>query len=196
MAKVKVLVKGYAKEVNEEEFASSTVTLIQENNINIIVDPGMDKKALLDGLNKEGLSPKDIDFIILTHTHLDHCLLTAIFEEAEVLDNSDIFSYNGQIGEHGGKVPGTGVEIINTPGHDPFHCSILIETEDLGKVIIAGDLFWWSEDEKQGTTKEELLNHKDPYMKNEKRLRESREKVLNLADYIIPGHGDMFKVNK
>ena len=40
------------------------------------------------------------------------------------------------------------------------------------------------------------MNHKDPYMKNEKQLMESRNKILEIADYIIPGHGKMFKVEK
>jgi len=41
-----------------------------------------------------------------------------------------------------------------------------------------------------------LLEHKDPYVKDARALEESREKILNLADYIIPGHGEMFKVKK
>ena len=36
----------------------------------------------------------------------------------------------------------------------------------------------------------------DPYMKNEKQLIESRRKILDIADYVIPGHGKMFKVEK
>ena len=78
MAKTKILVKGYAKEIDGEEHASSTATLIQENGLNIIVDPGMDRKALLEGMSKEGLATGDINFVVLTHTHLDHCLLAGI----------------------------------------------------------------------------------------------------------------------
>jgi glyoxylase-like metal-dependent hydrolase (beta-lactamase superfamily II) len=193
VAKIKVLIKGYAKEINKEEFASSTTTLIQDNNLNIIVDPGMDREALLDGLVKEELKPGDINFVILTHTHLDHSLLAGIFENAKILDDSDIFSFNGQISEHNGKVPGTNIEIIKTPGHDQFHCSVLVNTEDLGKVVIAGDVFWWTDQEEQKTDKQSLLEHKDPYVKDEKALRESREKILKVANYIIPGHGEMFK---
>jgi len=69
----------------------------------------------------------------------------------------------------------------------------LVKTEDLGKVVIAGDVFWWVDEEEQRTDKQSLLGHEDPYVKDEKALRESRERILNLADYIIPGHGEMFK---
>lgn len=47
MARVKVLVEGYARMVNDEEFASSTVTLVQEKDLNILVDTGMDRQMLL-----------------------------------------------------------------------------------------------------------------------------------------------------
>jgi len=196
MAKIKVLIKGYAKEINKEEFASSTTTLIQDNNLNIIVDPGMDRGGLLEGLLKEKLSLEDINFVIVTHTHLDHSLLAGIFKNAKILDNSDIFSFDGQISEHEGKVPGTNIKIIETPGHDQFHCSVLVNTDDLGKVVIAGDVFWWADDEEQKIDKQSLLEKKDPYVKDEKALRESREKILKVADYIIPGHGEMFKFSK
>ena len=196
MAKIKVLIKGYAKEKDGEEFASSTTTLIQDNNLNVIIDPGMDKEALLGSLAKEGLKTGDINFVIVTHTHLDHSLLAGIFENAKILDNSDIYSFDGKIGGHEGRVPNTDIEIIKTPGHDQFHCSVLVKTEDLGKVIIAGDVFWWTDEEEQKTDKQSLLKHEDPYVKDEKALKESRERILNLADWVIPGHAGMFKVKR
>ncbi len=194
MTKLGILVKGYAGEKNGEEFASSMAILIQNDDLNIVVDPGMNKKMLLDGLKKYGLKTKDINFVILTHTHLDHSLLAGIFENAKVLDNSDIYSFDGKITKHGGKVPNTDIEIIKTPGHDQFHCSVIVKIDDLGKVVIAGDVFWWADGEEQETDRQGLLEHKDSYVKDPKALNESREKILSLADYIIPGHGEMFKV--
>jgi len=141
MAEVKVLVEGYAREENGVELASSTTTLIHEGKLKIIIDPGMNRKMLLDALKKEGLSPSDIDYVILTHYHLDHTLLAGIFEKAKVLDNSDVYSFNGEIGEHEGKVPGTDIKIIKTPGHDMFHCSVIAKTKEHGTVVIAADVF-------------------------------------------------------
>ena len=164
--------------------------------MNVIIDPGMDKEALLGSLAKEGLKTGDINFVIVTHTHLDHSLLAGIFENAKILDNSDIYSFDGKIGGHEGRVPNTDIEIIKTPGHDQFHCSVLVKTEDLGKVIIAGDVFWWTDEEEQKTDKQSLLKHEDPYVKDEKALKESRERILNLADWVIPGHAGMFKVKR
>jgi len=196
MTEVKVLIEGYVYEKDEIEYASSSTVLIQDNNFNIIVDPGMNRKKLLSSLKKEGLSVEDINFVILTHTHLDHCLLAGIFEKARVVDNSSIYSFEGTIEEHDGKVPNTGIQIINTPGHDQFHCSVMANDNKLGKIVIAADIFWWYDKEGQNIEENNLINKEDPFVKNMEQLKESRKKVLGIADYIIPGHGKMFKVKK
>ena len=97
MAEVKILVEGYVREEDGNEFASSTTTLIKQAGLNIIVDPGMDRKLLLQALEKQNLSPGNIDYVILTHYHLDHLLLAGIFEKAKILDNSEIYSWDGKI---------------------------------------------------------------------------------------------------
>lgn len=196
MAEVKVLIEGYAGEIEGKEHATSTTTLIKDNGIKIIVDPGMNRKLLLEKLKHEGLTPFDINYVILTHNHMDHMLLTGIFENAKVLDDSSIYSFEGTIEDHDGKVPGTDIEIISTPGHDQFHCSVIVDTKEFGNVAIVADVFWWKDEQEQKIDKESLLNHKDPYVKDEEALTESRKKILEIADYIIPGHGKMFKVNK
>jgi len=196
MSKIKVLIEGYAKEENGNEYASSSVTLVRENNLNILVDVGMSRQLLLDTLAKEGLSPADINFVVLTHTHLDHCLLAGIFENAQILDNSSIYTFDGKISQHAAKIPGTDIEIISTPGHDQFHCAVLVNTEEFGKVAVAADLFWWPDDKEQKTDYDNLLNLEDPYLKDKEALHSSREKILKIADYIVPGHGKPFKVNK
>ncbi|MCJ7786668.1 hypothetical protein MUP06_00420, partial [Patescibacteria group bacterium] len=56
--------------------------------------------------------------------------------------------------------------------------------------------FWWTDDQEQKTEKESLIRHEDPYVKNREELMNSRKKILEIADYIIPGHGKMFKPSK
>ena len=193
MAEVKVLIEGYLREEAGIEYVSSTTTLIRENDVNVIVDPGMNKELLLKALEKEGLTVKDINFVILTHYHVDHSALTGMFENAQIMDDDTIYSFDGTQKEHDGKVPGTEIEIISTPGHDPFHCSVLAKTKD-GNVVVAGDVIWWGDTENQKLDVKSLLDRKDPYEKDHEKLIESRKKILELADWIIPGHGKMFKV--
>lgn len=194
MTKVKVLIEGYAKQINNGWLASSTVTLIESNGKKIVIDPGCNKTKLLNELSKNNLTPSDIDFVLLTHNHTDHVLLTAIFEKAKVLNDTEIYDDDNQI-EHGGVIPGTDLKIIGTPGHDQFHCAVVAEDENLGKVVVAGDVFWWRDDEEKKIDYESLLNHPDPYVKNDQELLTSRRKILDIANYVIPGHGKMFKVN-
>ncbi len=193
MNKIKVLIQGYAKEIKNGWLASSTVTLVQSDNKNIIVDPGCNRKKLLEGLAKNDLKPADIDFVLLTHSHRDHSLLAGIFENAKVITPTEIYDDDNQI-EQQNKIPGTDLEIIQTPGHSPEHCSLVVSTKE-GTYVVAGDLFWWADDEEQKIDVEKK-DDAHPAETDMLKLIESRKKILEIADYIIPGHGKMFKVEK
>lgn len=193
MNKVKVLIEGFAYKNDNYKKVSPSVVLIETDTLKIIVDPGLNRKDLLDALEKEKLKTGQIDFVVLTHNHLDHSALVSAFEKAIILDDEQKYIQNGEISMQGENILGQGVEIISTPGHDPFHCSVLIKTEDMGTVVVAGDTFWWRDGNEPEKDFESLINLKDPFVKDEKALIESRKKILEIADYIIPGHGKMFK---
>jgi glyoxylase-like metal-dependent hydrolase (beta-lactamase superfamily II) len=193
---VKVLIQGYVNERNGAEFASSSTSLIVSDGINVIVDPGSDRERLLSALSDAGLTIGDIKFVVLTHTHPDHCLLAGLFEGAKVLDSDSIYGWDGSITGHDSKIPGTNIEILKTPGHDEFHCVVLVPTGDLGFVAIAGDLFWWPDGEAQQIDRDSLMNHPDKYEKDHAALVKSRELILQRADYVIPGHGKAFVIDK
>lgn len=192
MNKVKLLVEGYAKEVNGGWIATSNTTLIRTGKHNILVDPGINKKLLLNKLKDEGLRTDDIDYVFMTHYHPDHVFLAAIFEKAKIFDGDTIYEQDKET-PYEDKLPDTDIEVIPTPGHAHEHASLVVPTKDKGKVVVAGDVFWWMDNEKQKTDTKSLINKKDPFTKNEKALRESRKKVLELADWIIPGHGKIFQ---
>lgn len=189
MAEIKILISGYAKETKEGLLASSTTTLVKERGLNIIVDPGANKE-LIKKLEEEGLKPEEIDYVLVTHYHLDHTLNTALFPKAKVLDCLTVYE-NDREYDHEGKIPGTDLKIFLTPGHADEMCSLIVPTSK-GKVVIASDNFWWMDHEKQKIN----INKKDPYASDMKTLIKSRKKILKIADWIIPGHGKMFKVEK
>ena len=196
MTKLKVLVEGYAREFDDHEEVSPSVVLIDNGKSKIIVDPGCDRRAMLDALAAQGLTTGQIDIVLLTHTHLDHCILAGMFENASVLDDSDIYPQNSQIRRQDETTLGPDIQTVSTPGHDQFHCSVIVKTEDMDKVVVAGDIFWWLDGEEPAKDIDALLNLEDPYVKDEAALRDSRIKILEIADYIIPGHGKMFKVER
>jgi len=195
MAEVKVLIEGYAREENNEELATCTTTLVRNNDLNIIVDPGMNRKLLLEALKKEKLFPKDINYVFLSHYHFDHSLLTGIFENAKVLYTNDIYSFDGKINERVEGILGPGIEVIKTPGHNSDCRTMLVKTNK-GTIAICSDVFWWSDEQEQKIDKKSLIEHEDQFATDMKALKESRKKILEIADYIIPGHGKMFKVEK
>lgn len=194
MAEVKVLIEGYAKRKDEER-ATSTTVLVKTKRFNLIVDPGMNRKKLLKALNKENLDVEDIDYVFLSHYHMDHSLLTGIFENAKVLYADDIYSFNGEIAEREDKLLGEDIKIIKTQGHNS-DCRTMIVKTGRGVIAIAEDVFWWWDDEEQKTDKKSLMMHNDEFVTDVLKLEDSRRKVLEIADYIIPGHGKMFKVKK
>lgn len=192
MNKVKVLIEGYAKELRDGWLASSTTTLIEANGKLIISDPGCNREKLLKSLEKEKTETRDIDFVFLTHGHIDHTILAGIFENAKIVD--ELYVYDKDlIVAHDGIIPGTDLKVIRTPGQKEEHCSLMVKTDN-GVYAIAGDTFWWLDCEKQVVD----INKPDgdPEHTNFRNLLTSRKKLLELADYIIPGHGKMFKVQK
>ncbi len=195
MAKLKILIEGYAKELKHGWVASSTCCFIKSGNKKIITDPGCNHVKLLKVLKKEKIKLDDIDYVFLSHCHIDHILLAALFGKAKFVTFDTNLLYNQDLmlefNEH---ILGKDIKILETPGHTIEHLSLLVDTPK-GKIALAGDVFWWTDEEKQIVD----INKKDdshPKELNMKKLVISRKKLLEVADYIIPGHGKMFKVKK
>jgi len=195
MTKVKVLIEGYAKKLENGWVASSTTCLVTTEKRKIITDPGCNREKLLEALNKEGLSTGDIDYVFLSHQHPDHILLAGIFEKAKFITFDTNLMYNNDlITEFDKHKLGKDIEIIETPGHVLEHISLIVDTPK-GKIAIVGDVIWWLESEKQVFNLHQK-DHSQAKGMNMEKLVESRKKVIAMADYIIPGHGKMFKVEK
>ncbi len=82
------------------------------------------------------------------------------------------------------------LEIIRTPGHTLTDVSLIVRNvPSLGIVAFVGDLIM---DETEATTQpaqEFVLQSVEQY-------NASRQTIACLSDYIMPGHGLMFKVNE
>ena len=188
MAEVKILVQGYtnadSKEKSGEEKTCPTITLVRDKDIIMVVDPGIleSQQILIDALKENGLSVSDVNLICLTHSHIDHYRNMGMFPDAKVLEYFGLWSkasvqdWQEQFTDD--------IKILKTPGHDYTAITLFVKTEK-GVVAICGDVFW-----KENSPEE------DPYASDPGKLRESRRKVLKMADWVIPGHGDIFKVKK
>ncbi len=195
---VKVLVEGSREKVDDGFEMSSSVILVKGDK-NILIDTGTfaDSDELLNAFKEEGLTPDDINIILLTHPHIDHVANISLFRKAEVYyrhklppaivrlktDSHLISVFKEDELDFGG------VKFISTPGHTQGHVSIVIDT-DKGKIVVSGDAITnerWADLK----NKMESKHNCDP-----EGWEKSRKKILQIADYIIPGHGPMFKVKK
>jgi len=186
MATVKILVEGYtsAAKPGEEERTCPTVTLVRDKDVVMVVDPGVleDQSILINALKNEGLKLSDVNTVFLTHSHLDHYRNAGMFPDAKVIEFYGIW-YKDTVEDRKENIT-KDIKIIETPGHSYTSLTLLVKT-DKGTIAICGDVFW-----KKDFPKE------DAYADDLKKLEKSRKKVLELADYIVPGHAGMFKVKK
>jgi len=189
MAEAKILIEGFTNadsaEESGEEKTSTTCTLIRDGEWVIVIDPGVleSQDVMVDALNRESLKVEDVNLVIITHSHFDHYRNVGMFPEAKGLEYWAL--WDGQKADEWQEQFTDDIRIIKTPGHNYDGLTILVKTEN-GVVAIVGDV-WWKENVPQGD---------DPYASDMEKLKESRQKVLELADYIIPGHGPIFKVEK
>ena len=62
--------------------SSGNCILIKENDTNVLVDVGVSKKRVVDGLDFFNTSPNEIDAILITHEHSDHIQGLGVFLRA------------------------------------------------------------------------------------------------------------------
>lgn len=184
MAEVKILIKGYAMADSSDESYCSTITLVKDKNIVMVVDPGTlkNQKILIKKLKEEDLAIKDINVVCITHSRMDRYRNIGMFPKAKALDYWGLWHENKV--EDWREQFTKDIRIIKTPGHGYDGITLLVKTNK-GIVAICGDVFWKRNQPKN-----------DPYANDKEKLKESRKKVLKIADFVIPGHGKMFKVKK
>jgi glyoxylase-like metal-dependent hydrolase (beta-lactamase superfamily II) len=161
----------------------STCTLVRDGALVAVIDPGLapSQAAILDPLGGLGLSPGDVSTVILSHHHPDHTLNAALFPDAAVHDHWAIYRGDDwESRECEGAELSPSVRLIRTPGHSAADMSTVIGS---AKGVVVATHLWWTADGPAD----------DPYSPDRDELRRSRERVLALADLIIPGHGEPFR---
>ena len=178
-ARLDVLVEGYVRPPH----VAGTVSLIRDADRVIVVDPGMvaDRDLILRPLHDLGVRPEDVTDVVVSHHHLDHTLNVALFPVVPVHDfqsviEGDLFTRRAAEGTR--ITPG--IRLLATPGHTPQDITTLVGTAD---DVAALTHLWWTGDGPAD----------DPYSPDREELRRQRERVLDLATRIVPGHGAPFR---
>jgi glyoxylase-like metal-dependent hydrolase (beta-lactamase superfamily II) len=180
MAHLDVIFNGYAS----ADGVAGTVSVIRDDGLVIVVDPGMvpARSAILDPLAELGVAPGDVTDVVISHHHPDHTMNIALFgEDVRVHDHWATYrrdQWDGRAAD--GVRLSAGVTLLETPGHTPQDITTLVETED---GVAALTHLWWFEGIEG-----------DPRATDEERLLIERERVAELADTIVPGHGAPFQL--
>jgi glyoxylase-like metal-dependent hydrolase (beta-lactamase superfamily II) len=71
-----------------------------------------------------------------------------------------------------------------TPGHTEEDATLIVEADD---GVYALTHLWWRTDRTPEI---------DPYASDQTLLEQGRQRVLAVADFVIPGHGEPFRVQR
>ncbi|XP_041975836.1 metallo-beta-lactamase domain-containing protein 1 isoform X2 [Aricia agestis] len=196
MSEVSVLFNGYSIIKDENEMiANCTCTLIKAESLNIIIDTmtPWDSDKIVNALMAHQLTAKDINYVISTHGHSDHTGNNNLFLEAKHLVGFSL-SYKDTYFMHpfdkGEELKlNENIRIIPTPGHTLSDVTVIVTTGD-GTYAITGDLFEKYEDIDDPTI------WVDAGSEDQLKQAKNRSMIADLADWIVPGHGPMFKVTQ
>lgn len=166
---------------------TGSVTLLQHEGQNILVDTGGRGMfhAIKIGLKEHGLDPSDINVVILTHLHLDHSYNVCRFPEARLFawmhewrDRETV-----RIKDIDGFRLFDRITLIQTPGHAEEHISVAVEGDDGAMTVISGDAV---------NEEYSLTGAIKAFVYDETLYRKSADRILAMADAVIPGHGRIF----
>lgn len=192
---VHVLYNGYSEIIEQGAMLANCSCTLLKGSPNIIVDTmtPWDGENICKALQKLSISPEEIGYVICTHGHSDHTGCNYLFKNAKhivgfSISHKNKYYINCNFSDGEEYIINDKVKVIPTPGHTLQDVTVIVETVDNKVIAITGDLFEKYEDLED-----------DSIWKNagsdcEQLQIENREKILRIVDYIVPGHGPMFKI--
>lgn len=168
--------------------ARSSVTLIVHGDRKALVDTSgqQNRELILGALRDRGISPDDIEAVVMTHLHHDHD------------SNLDLFP-NATRYAHVQEGPGgafhevdedfelwEGVRVIHTPGHTRGSMSVLVKADKVYGLV--GDAI---------PTEDNVRKWVPPGVHYDREAAlKSMERLVRSADVIVPGHGPSFRTEE
>ena len=170
--------------------ADSTSVLIRTPDHTIVVDPSTKymKPFLKTSFKQIGVFVKDVDTVVLTHTHRDH------IENLDMFPKAKVYVHSGADVE----IPGAtvvdgdvfelckGVRLVHTPGHCPEEISVFVDADR--HYVVAGDTV---------PLEDNFTKNIAPKLNTDAELAlQSIKKIRDYADVVIPGHGFPFMADQ
>ena len=209
MANLDILTYGFAFVSDQGSLGWSTISLLTVGERHILIDtgPASRRPLLHKAIASHNMDFEDIDTVILTHLHWDHCQNTDLFKHARILvhpkeldyarnPNRGDLSAAWYIADMMGKMKvdpisdgdriDDGVSIIDTPGHTKGHISVLVEVGG-DKVLVTGDALPDGGTVRRGMPYNIFWDVDD--------ATDSVEKILDSSQIFYPGHDRPFQLD-
>lgn len=192
MIQLDILAVGYLERDPDGKIlkADSTSVLVRTPKHTIVVDPSTKymKPFLKTSFKQIGVFIKDVDIVVLTHTHHDH------IENLDMFPKAKVYVHSGADTE----IPGAievdkdvfelceGVKLVHTPGHCPEEMSVFVDADR--HYVIAGDAV---------PLEDNFTKNIPPRLNTDEKLAlESIKVIREYADVVIPGHGFPFMADQ
>ena len=191
MAQVDVLFDGYCREISDSQVeANCSCTLIQTPDGKIVIVDTLtpwDGDMLKTALASKGVDPDQVTHVVSTHGHSDHTGNNNLFLKATHIVGHCIshkWTYTDpdfpmRIGEF--------VEVLSTPGHTLDSITVMVTLPENKRMAVTGDLF-----ENQDDLEDDRI-WINAGSESQEKQRQNRQMILELAHFIVPGHGKMFE---
>ncbi|CAJ0915418.1 unnamed protein product, partial [Mesorhabditis belari] len=182
---------------NGFDFVGSSSIITDNGQLFIVDTPNSgDTKNLnvmMQGLQSRGIQPSQINYLITTHGHPDHFGQGHLFTNAknlmggfEIAGSAFTTTPLRQDKDAYNLTPN--IELWNTPGHTAQDVSLIAHnTVCCGTVAVVGDLILSDQDVLNSTLSMSFAQ--EPVI-----AKMNRNRVICASDYIVPGHGPMFRV--
>ncbi|CAH1406230.1 unnamed protein product [Nezara viridula] len=191
--------EGYCCPYRDKYSTACTCTLIK-GKYNVIVNTlsYFDRYNVLSALSKYGLGVHDINYVVSTHARPDYFGNNNIFRNSiHIVGNciSKKMEYQKSPLSLGNTyyIDEDNLKVIPTPGYTLTDLTVVVRS-NIGIVYITGELFQCQKTFDKGENSELNL------FTNMRRIeypifwRFNRNMVVKHADYIVPGHGEIFRI--
>lgn len=204
-----VLLPGIPARTNRGHLGYCSISIVPFNDDGwILFDTGCfgDRELLLSRLNSIGVSPEDVRYTVLSHSHYDHCLNLPVFENSTVVISRAEREYVREV-QSGSRIDYSVPEcfdellqehevvqfqsshrlnddltLFETPGHTPGGISLLREGDQ--NMVICGDAV--------KNAYEFVYENQHSVYETLKTARDSIRKIKDKGDLFIPGHDRPF----
>lgn len=216
-ARIDILSTGYAIATEDNKFmaADGSCCLVRVGQINVLFDTmgPWQRDQLINKLAELKIHPDDITHVVCSHSHPDHIGNLNLFTKQNPIHFVGTSVYKGDrydlscfepTGSFKYRSPrmtedleviayknfelDSNLSVEPSQGHTMECVSLIVDNcETYGKVALVGDLF-----EKEEDVQDEGIwlaaGSQNPDLQ-----RANRAKTYNKVDYILPGHGPLFK---